>query len=322
MCGHVCGISHGISRMVIRTKAQETAHSAVTWCKSVGGSIPKNDLVGKLGQTGAEGRRKGNIERDCQTIISTFGKRFGATISTTPVRMWNPQKSCIEVKNLPLIFPDDFASALWNRSPKLFRELLLGDGQVQQFWEHCRKYCAWFRDHPSYNHANSWNNMIPMSLYGDDIQTYRNNECGAMSILGWSSDLATKNTFKSRYYLITAFSEYEECAYTFNDLMSAIAERITAMVTPELARKQQYPWLKGDYSFMLSSLQGDLKWVNQHYGNCFDYRSNDFCGYCECKKKHDLPGMTLGDFTASALHGSTTRVYQREDLLNRFSCSS
>ncbi|CAL1130600.1 unnamed protein product [Cladocopium goreaui] len=34
-----------------------------------------------------------------------------------------------------------------------------------------------------------------------------------------------------------------------------------------MAREKQYPWLKGDYSFMLSSLQGDLKWVNHTYGS-------------------------------------------------------
>ena len=138
-----------------------------------------------------------------------------------------------------------------------------------------------------------------------------------MSIVAWSSDLSTQSSFKSRYYLITAFSEHEECAYTFNDLMTAVSERIKMMVTPRLAQERGYPWLESGCSFMLSSLQGDLKWVNQHYGNLFDYRGNDFCGYCECKKRHDLPGMTLGDFTPSALHRSTIRTYRREDLVNR-----
>lgn len=302
---------------MLHTKAQETAHSAVTWCKSLGGKLPPTDLVGRIGRTGCHGRHKGNIERDCQTVINTFGKRFGATISTAPIRMWNPKKSRIEVKNLPLIFPDDFASALWARSPQLFRKMLLGDGNVREYWEHCRNFCDWFRSHPSYNHPNNWDNMVPMSLYGDDVQTFRNSECGAMSIVAWSSDLSTGNSFKSRYFLITAFSEYEERAYTFNDLMSEISKRIIMMVTPKMAREKQYPWLKGDYSFMLSSLQGDLKWVNHTYGNLFDYRSNDFCGYCMCKKRHDVIGMTLGDFTASALHASTTRVYRHEDLVNR-----
>ena len=293
------------------------AKSAVEWCKSVGGNIPHNDLAGKLSHVGADGRYKANIERDCQMVITTFGKRFGAKISTAPVRMWNPKKSCVEKKNLPLIYPDDFASALWTRSPKIFRKLLLGDGNVKQYWEHCRNYCEWFRSHPSYNHANNWDNMVPLSLYGDDVQAYRNSECGSMSIVAWSSDLSTQSSFKSRYYLITAFSEHEECAYTFNDLMTAVSERIKMMVTPRLAQERGYPWLESGYSFMLSSLQGDLKWVNQHYGNLFDYRGNDFCGYCECKKRHDLPGMTLGDFTPSALHRSTIKTCRREDLVNR-----
>lgn len=304
--------------MIPRTKAQETAHSAVDWCKSLGGKLPHNDLVGKISHTGNDGRYKSNIERDCQTVIKTFGKRFGATISTTPIRMWNPKKSCIEVKNLPIIFPDDFASALWKRSPQIFRKLLLGDGHVREYWEHCRNYCDWFRSHPSYNYANCWDNMVPLSLYGDDVQAFRNSECGSMSILAWSSDLSSSNSFKSRYFLITAFSEYEECAYTFDDLMDAIAKRVTMMVTPSLAQERSYPWLQDGYSFMLSSLQGDLKWVNQNYGNLFDYRSNDFCGYCNCKKRHHLLGMTLGDFTASALHRSTTREYRHEFLVQRF----
>ena len=96
------------------TKAQETAKSAVEWCKSVGGNIPHNDLVGKLSHVGADGRYKANIERDCQMVITTFGKRFGAKISTAPVRMWNPKKSCIEKKNLPLIYPDDFWNSIGN----------------------------------------------------------------------------------------------------------------------------------------------------------------------------------------------------------------
>ena len=100
--------------------------------------------------------------------------------------------------------------------------------------------------------------------------------------------------------------------------MDAIAKRVTMMVTPSLAQERSYPWLQDGYSFMLSSLQGDLKWVNQNYGNLFDYRSNDFCGYCNCKKRHHLLGMTLGDFTASALHRSTTREYRHEFLVQRF----
>lgn len=300
-------------------KAQETAASAVAWCTSLGGHVPKSDLVGRISNIGANGRHKGNIERDCETLINTFGKRFGVTISTTPVRMWNPGESRIEVKHLPLIYPDDFATAVWKRSPALFRQLLLGDGGVREYWEHCRNFCDWFKTHPSYHHPNKWDNMVPLALYGDDVQTYRNSECGAMSILAWSSDMGTINSFKSRYFLITAFSEYEECAYTFNDIMSAVSKRITQMVTPSLARQQGYPWLKDEYSFMLSSLQGDLVWVVQHYGDLFNFRKNDFCGYCHCVKKHELMGMTLADFSASALHRSTKRVYQQDDLVNRLS---
>ena len=274
--------------------------------------------MGKISKTGGAGRHKGNIERDCQTIIKTFGKRFGAIISTTPVRMWNPSKSCIEVKQLPLIYPDDFARALWKRSPKLFQNLLLADGNTRDYWEQCRKYCEWFREHPSYGWSNNWGKMVPLSLYGDDVQAYRNSEVGTMSIFAWSSDLAASNSFKSRYFLITAYSEHEECQYTFNDLMKAIATRITNMVTPSLSIKMEYPWLRDEYSFMLSSLQGDLKWVNNYYGNFFDYRSNAFCGYCQCVKKDATVGMTLADFSATALHTSTTRTYSQADLIQSY----
>ena len=294
-------------------QVQEAASSAVSWCCSRGGAVGSKDLVNRLAGAGTSGKHPGNTERDCQTLIKTFGKRMGVAISNVRARMWDPHYSRVVEKYVPCILPDDMATGLWHVSKQHFHSCLLGDTDAGKFWQHCYQHCEWFKKHPASSNS-SWEKMVPLNVYGDEIQAYRNSECGSISVLAWSSDLAATNSFLNRYWLITAYSEHEESAYTYSDLMEAVVQRVTSMVTPRTERANQYAWEKAGYTFMMSSLQGDLKWVYQHYGGLHNYHMNDFCGHCNVAKVHGELGMTAGDFRHDALYRQTSKRHSQSQL--------
>lgn len=74
------------------TKVQTTAASAVNWCHQKGGHVEPDDVVGKLASLGACGKYPANVERDMQSMLSTFGKRLGVSISWIPCRICWEQK--------------------------------------------------------------------------------------------------------------------------------------------------------------------------------------------------------------------------------------
>lgn len=68
------------------TKAQQTAASAVEWAKKHGASVLQEDMVSKISKLGASGKYASNAERDFHTLIATYSKRLGATLSSARVR--------------------------------------------------------------------------------------------------------------------------------------------------------------------------------------------------------------------------------------------
>ena len=132
-----------------------------------------------------------------------------------------------------------------------------------------------------------------MSFYGDDIAAYKGSETGSVTVLGWCSDLGYQNPSLTRYFPIAVYPEYAATEFTYDDIMGHVVARTRDMVDPTML----FDWSDGGYAFMLSSLQGDLKFIVEHYG-LHNYRSNLCCSLCGVKKKANDGNlsMTLGDF--------------------------
>ena len=67
-------------------QVQATASSAMDWCLKSGGRVEADDLVSKIANLGAGGNHKANIERDFHTLLKSFSRRLGATLSTARAR--------------------------------------------------------------------------------------------------------------------------------------------------------------------------------------------------------------------------------------------
>ena len=222
-----------------------------------------------------------------------------ATIETIEVRLHSPKLGTIVRTNVPVIMPDSMAEAIWQVGEQTFRHYFLGSVNARKFWRHCNENCEWFRQHPGAHHSKK-SHLLPFSLYGDEVQSFRNTEAGAIEILGWSSDFGHGHAPLSRYLPILALSEHLICDDTWPDIWRAIIPRLHRLLT-----SGQFAWSAAGYKFMLSSIQGDLKWLLSKFG-VFNFLKNEFCTRCACCKAHPNDSMTLGDMRVNASHASTT----------------
>jgi len=283
-------------------KVQNAAHSAARWCEQKGGTIDADDMVGKISKLGTSGKHAKNCERDFHSLLKTFSKRLGAKISTIHARMYNHAEARVEWQPLSIIFPDDMAAALFNRGGRVWQHTMFGDkapDEVLAFWQHCKQHCDWFKGSKCFNYP-VLEKLIPFSIYGDDIAAYKGLETGMVTVLGWTSDLAFLNGSWTRYWPITVYAEYAATEWTYNDIMSHVVRRLHGMFDTEVV----HDWTADGYMFVMSSLQGDLKFIRDMY-HLHDYRANSFCSACGAQKNNDDISMTLADFRPNAAHATS-----------------
>eukprot|EP00438_Fugacium_kawagutii_P026542 Skav227899 [mRNA] locus=scaffold4087:171227:173433:- [translate_table: standard] len=284
-------------------KAQLVASSAVRWCEGTGGIVKNTDLVKRISKLGTSGKHAKNCERDFHFLLRSFAKRFGVRISTVPARLYCHTSSSVEWRPISVIYPDDMANALFARGATAWHHAMFGHhspDEVKAFWKHCQTTCDWFKGGPCHNYP-LLEKIIPMSFYGDDIAAYRGSETGSITVLGWSSDLAFKNSSILRYWPIAIYPDYCATESTYDDIMQHVVRRVQNMLDPRTV----HDWSSGGYVFQFSSLQGDLKFIRDQY-HLHNYRSNSFCS----SFLHDcLHSQLLG--TGKTVNGSAI-VYLAE----------
>lgn len=283
-------------------QVQQTAAASVKWSANRGAVIAEDDLVYRIARTGACGKYENNCERDMHTLLSTFRKRLGVKVSSVLARTYDHATASIQWSEIAVIYPDDLATALYEKGPKVWRHTMVGgqgDDEIQQFWDHCAEHCDWFRGSHCYNYPLR-SRIIPLSLYGDDIAAYRNTEGGSVTVLGWCSDLGFANKPSLRYFPLAVYPEYSATQWTHDDIMASVVDRILDMTDPEVV----HSWSSDGWVFIASSLQGDLKFIRDTY-RLHNFQKNAFCSACGCVKKADNLSMTLGDFRPDAAHAST-----------------
>ena len=254
-------------------------------------------MVFKISSVGTAGKHPGNAERDFHTLINSFCKRLGATIETVQVRMFDHREAKVVQQTLPVIFPDTMAAALFRMGPKVWRKCLFGDLSFEDtaaFWQHCDQRCDYFQTHPG-RQFPKWSHLVPFSLYGDDIAVYKNTEVSGISVIAWSSDLSWGGSAFQRYFPICVYSENNACDETYGDLMSQLVPRLNMMFD----QAHLHDWSGEGYHFMMSSIQGDLKWIAEKY-KLHNFKKNTFCSLCGWCKVHEDIGMTLPDFRDTA----------------------
>ena len=127
-------------------RSQQTAQSAVEWCKQVGGVVTKHDTVGKIASLGSSGQYSSNTERDFHTLIKSYCKRLGAKIESVSVRMFNHMEAKVEYQQMAILFPDSLADALFRAGETVFRKTMFADVDATYFWDHVKQHCPWYKD--------------------------------------------------------------------------------------------------------------------------------------------------------------------------------
>ena len=270
-------------------------------------------MISKLSRIAANGNQPSHAERDLHVVLGRISNLHMA-FEEVDVRMWNHKESKIMRTKIPVLMPDKLAAAIWSLGEETFQWFFLGDmsrDDVEQYWNHVYMTSDWFRAHPAATYPRS--GLVPLSLYGDEVCTYKGTEVGTIMVLAWTSDFTYKRSPFMRYLLLTAYSEYIASDHTYDDIMTAVCERITLMV--DINKK--FPW-SHRFNFMFSSNQGDLKFMLYKH-HLFAYNSNDMCSLCGCVKSDPAGrvGMTVGDFRSTALHRST--LVSHEDYMARTS---
>ena len=82
--------------------------------------------------------------------------------------------------------------------------------------------------------------------------------------------------------------------------MSHVVHRLRGMFYTEVV----HDLTVDGYMFVMSSLQGDLKFIRDMY-HLHDYRANSFCSACGVQKSNDDISMTLADFRHNAAHATS-----------------
>lgn len=256
-------------------------------------------MLRRLANIAANGALPNNAERDLHVLLTrTMGLHM--EFEEVDVRMWDHKESKIVRTKIPVLMPDQLAMAIWKLGERVFEWFFFGDmsrSDVERYWEHVYSTSEWFQVHPSAHLRRT--GLIPMSLYADEVATYKGTEVGSIMVLGWTSDFCYNRSPLMRYMLLTAYSEYVASDYTYRDIMTAVCARIKFMVDVN----NRFPW-SSRFTFMFSSNQGDLKYMMQKH-NLFPYNSNDFCSLCKCTKSGANVSMTLGDCRENAEHRNT-----------------
>ena len=153
-------------------KLGELARSAVQFCRGMGGTVPDGDLVQKIANIGCSGLHISNCERDLQVLMKQVSLK--AKIEHIRIHINSAKEGSVVEIDLPVIFPDALAAALWESGEDIFRHYFLNDVNARQFWRHSAQHSQWFKNHPANlaNHKKS--HLIPLSLYGDEVSTYKN----------------------------------------------------------------------------------------------------------------------------------------------------
>lgn len=225
-------------------------------------------------------------------------KHLDASIECKPVRMINPSTLEESVQQLPMILPHNLCLALWRRGETIFRRCLFGrmsDNDIKAYWDHQKQHSDWFCGHPAYKWRN-WARMASVGSYGDEVQAYRNSECGVVSVLGWSSELHFNDDPLLRYFAITIWSEHHESRNTYNDAIGHVVESFRKLM------EQTWPWSDKGYMVFFSFAQGDLKWVSERMGGIHNFRRNEFCSRCKCVKTDPDVFATLPYFPSNHEH--------------------
>ncbi|CAE7362594.1 unnamed protein product [Symbiodinium sp. CCMP2592] len=251
-----------------------------------------------MARLGASGKHAQNAERDLQTAIRMYGRSLGCSIDkckVRTVRMWDPRDNAIISVELEVLFPDTIARAIWQYSPDVFENIFLGPAGpegAKLFWDNAKRNCPWYPPHIQQSeHAG----LMPLSLYGDDVQAYRNSDPGAISAIGWCSDFGRGHEAFLHYMLCTVFSEYCACEHTYEDLMEALLPRFHDMCD---ADPKKNPWCSRGLRFVFTGVQGDLKWLLSRYG-LHNYAKNGCCSLCNAVKNDPDPCKTIACFTAA-----------------------
>lgn len=292
-------------------QVQRTASSALSWLRRHGGDTPQNDLVNKISGVATGGRHLQNAERDLHRLLQNVSMSLAATPEIITVRMYNPATLEIEWQQLPVLFPDTLLQAFWQAGEDVFRYCLFGkmtEDETLQFWKHIEKHCPWFRSSPARNWE--WKQKVAsVGTYGDEIQCYKNSECGVVSVTAWTAELSTQNNPLLRYFPIAVWSEHCESQFTFADLEREMIERWRRLTDPSLT----WPWTSSGYLIAFTFCQGDLKWLNSRMGGLRNYRANTFCSRCECVKNHPNAELTLPNMSDDP-DAHTARSYSLEQL--------
>ena len=221
--------------------------------------MPKTDLVGKLSRLAASGKHRQNAERDLQRAIKKFGRSAGVEVNYAKVRLLDPVSSQTYNASLPVLDPVSLATAIWSEGQEIFAELFLGcmghEG-AKEFWQNARSNCSWFQASRIPEEAKG--GLLPISLYGDDVEAYHSAEAGAVSAIGWSCDFSYKDSAMLQMWLVTVYAEYCASVHTHNDLLEHLLPRLQHLCDPFAP----HPWHAAGFRFILTGVRGDLKWLS------------------------------------------------------------
>ena len=244
------------------------------------------------------GKNKRLIVVICCICIHVYTNKITCIFSVC--RMYDHQEARITWQSIPVLFPDDLAAALYMKGESYFKRCFMpADDEPKKFWEHCKEHSPWFRTHPMKDFQRL-DRLIPFTLYGDDVQCYKNSEVGTISVIGWTSDFAFLNGTLTRYFPICAWSEHCGTEFTHEDIMKHVTMRISRMVDAEFIHE----WSEGGFAFIFHGISGDLKWIRDHFG-LHKYNANECCSSCGAVKDHPDPSMTISDFRPTAHHVGT-----------------
>ncbi len=308
---HLIIILRGWTKSRKSSKVQQSAQSAVQWLHSKGGKADDSDLVVRLAGIGTSGRHNNNAERDAHRLLSSMDKTLNVHIDMKDVRMINPSTLEETTQKMPMVLPHELCLALWRKGESTFHRLLFGglpENDVKKYWDHIDEQTSWFGKTP----AKKWphrGKVACVGSYGDEVQAYRNSECGVVSVLGWTSELTVQTDPLLRYFAISVWSEHHESENTYHDAIVHVIDSFRALMDGS------WPWTKKGYLICFSFAQGDLKWLCERMGGIHNYRRNDFCSRCHCAKKNEE------DLTATLPHFPEdpdyfgVRQYTHEQLL-------
>ena len=269
----------------------------MSWLTRNGGHVSNDDLVARVSRIGTHGSNASNCERDAHTLFRSLSGYFDAKIVHRPVRLIDPATLEESEQMLPMILPHDLCLELWRQGEDVFRHALFGrrsEQEVREYWNHVEANCEWFGDHP----CRSWEHrgrLTGVGVYGDEVQAYRNSECGVISVLAWSSELANTNSPLLRYFPLAIWSEHHEGPNTYNDCIAHVVASFQEL------QSYRWPWGRHGYKLAYTFAAGDLKWVYERMGGLHNFKANQFCSRCHCVKNHDVDVyQTLSCFADNA----------------------